>query len=280
MSTRSAYDSCMSVSVALLQLDVSSAEAPDSRVARVLNLIPQAAANAEFLVLPELWHVGAFDLESIKNHAQSIDGPLSRQLSAAARTQGIWLHAGSIAERDSQGDLFNTSLLFSPNGELIASYRKIHLFGFTTGERSVMSPGKQMVQRRTPLGLTGLSTCYDLRFPELYRALAIGGAESVLVTSGWPSMRIEQWSVLLRARAIENQCWMIACNEVGLQNSPDGPVRLGGQSAVIDPSGQVIVQGDSEEGVIYASVELSLVGALREAFPVLHDIRFTTHLES
>ncbi|MDO9485704.1 MAG: nitrilase-related carbon-nitrogen hydrolase [Actinomycetota bacterium] len=270
----------MSVSVALLQLDVSSAETPDSRVARVLNMIPQAAANAEFLVLPELWHVGAFDLESIKNHAQSIDGPLSRQLSAAARAQGIWLHAGSIAERDSQGDLFNTSLLFAPNGELVASYRKIHLFGFATGERSVMSPGTQLVQRLTPLGFTGLSTCYDLRFPELYRALAIGGAESMLVTSGWPSARIEQWAVLLRARAIENQCWMIACNEVGLQDSPSGPVLLGGRSAVVDPSGQVVVEGGSEEGLIFASVDVSLVSALRESFPVLGDITRTTYFEA
>ncbi|MDO8731480.1 MAG: nitrilase-related carbon-nitrogen hydrolase [Actinomycetota bacterium] len=269
----------MSVSVALLQLEVSSSESPESRSARVLNMIPQAAASAQFLVLPELWHVGAHDLEAARTHAQSIDGPLARQLSAAARAQGIWLHAGSIVERDAAGNLFNTSLLFAPNGDLAASYRKMHLFGFDTGESALMSAGNELVQTETTLGRTGLTTCYDLRFPELFRALCVQGVEAVVVTSGWPSARIEQWSVLLRARAIENQCWVIACNETGLQNSSDGPVQLGGCSAVINPLGEVVAQGGVEECLVFASVDMASVHELRESFPVLRDIKLANNFK-
>jgi len=266
----------MSVSVALLQLEVSSAESPDARVARVLNLIPEAAANAEFLVLPELWHVGAFDLDAIRTHAQSILGPLARQLGAAARAQGVWLHAGSIAERDDSGRLFNTSLLFAPSGDLIARYRKIHLFGFASGESAVMSAGEELVLTQTDLGRTGLSTCYDLRFPELFRALGAQGAESVVVTSGWPHSRIEHWRVLVRARAIENQCWVIACNQVGTQNGPDGPMMLGGLSQIVDPLGEVVAQGGAEECLVFGSVDVTSVREVRDSFPVLRDIKFTT----
>ena len=263
----------MSVSVALLQLDVSSAESPDERIARVLNMIPQAAANAEFLMLPELWHVGAFDLETIRSYAQSLDGPLDRHLSASARSQGVWLHAGSIAERDESGRLFNTSLLFGPDGQLRGSYRKIHLVGFDSGESGLLTSGTDVVVLETPMGRTGLSTCYDLRFPELFRALGKGGAETFAVTSGWPASRIEHWQVLLRARAIENQCWVVACNEVGLQNSPEGQVRLGGASAVINPLGEVVVQSGADEEVVFATVDVTTVDQVRASFPVLRDIR-------
>lgn len=268
------------MSVALLQLDVSSAESPDARTARVLNLIPHAAANAEFLVLPELWHVGAHDLHAIRAHAESIDGPLVQQLSAVVRAQGIWLHAGSIAERDDAGHLFNTSLLFAPNGELHARYRKIHLFGFDSGESAMLKAGDQLVQAATPLGRTGLTTCYDLRFPELFRALAAGGVETFVIPSGWPAARIEHWKVLLRARAIENQCWVIACNEVGSQNSPDGPVSLGGNSAIINPWGEVIAEGGTQEELVFASVDVSTVAEIRASFPVLRDIKLAPGFSS
>ena len=270
----------MSVAVALLQLDVSSAESPDARTARVLNLIPRAAANAELLVLPELWHVGAFDLEAIRSHAQSIDGPLVRQLSAAARAQGIGLHAGSIAERDETGRLFNTSLLFAPDGELRSRYRKIHLFGFDSGESAVLTAGTELAHVDTPLGPTGLSTCYDLRFPELFRALGQSGTEVFVITSGWPTARIEHWNVLLRARAIENQCWVVACNEVGLQHSPDGPVSLGGFSAVVSPLGEVVAQGGADEEVIFATIDTGVVHELRASFPVLRDIKLSPRFTS
>ena len=100
-----------------------------------------------------------------------------------------------------------------------------------------------------------------------------GGSEAFVIASGWPSARIDHWQVLLRARAIENQCWVIACNEVGTQDSPEGPVRLGGHSSVIAPTGELLVEGGDQEEILFATVEPALVQEVRAAFPVLRDIR-------
>jgi predicted amidohydrolase len=124
-------------------------------------------------------------------------------------------------------------------------------------------------RRRHSLGATGLATCYDLRFPELFRALTEGGATLVILTSGWPTPRIEHWDVLTRARAIENQMWVIACNEVGSQPG----IELGGRSVVIDPKGVVVAQAGTEEEVLVVEVDPDASAAWREQFPVLKDIR-------
>lgn len=165
----------VSVTVALIQLDCTSVEPVYKRVTRAMGLVAKAAAKAQFVVLPELWHVGAFDIEAAREHAQAINGPLVNDLGALAKQHGIWLHGGSFCEED-DGSYFNTSVLFSPEGDLRATYRKIHLFGFEGGETTLMSSGAELVVVDTPLGPTGLATCYDLRFPELFRALTEGGA--------------------------------------------------------------------------------------------------------
>ena len=257
----------MNVDVALVQLDVSSTESVPQRIARTFGLIREAARAADMVVLPELWPVGAFETGQLAAHAQPIDGPLVADLGALAGELGIWLHGGSFVE---EGDgLFNTSVLFGPDGSLVASYRKVHLFGFTGGETSVLSGGDELVVVDTPLGPTGLATCYDLRFPELFRALVEGGATSVLMPSGWPLSRIEHWDVLVRARAIENQVWMITCNEVGQQ----GTITLGGHSMVVDPRGAVLIQLGEHAGIGHAPIDPNAPLLWREEFPVLPDIR-------
>lgn len=259
----------MTVRVALIQLDCSTAEAVEHRVTRTQRLVEQAAADADLVMLPELWHVGAFDIHAARRHAQPLDGPLVSALGGLAAEHSIWLHGGSMCELGDDGQHYNTSLLFGPNGDLVATYRKIHLFGFEGGETILMSGGDELVVVDTPLGPTGLATCYDLRFPELFRALTEGGATAVLLTSGWPTPRIGHWDVLTRARAIENQCWFIACNEVGEQPG----INLGGHSVVVDPQGEVVaVAGESEE-VLVATVDPGAAATWRAAFPVLQDIR-------
>lgn len=259
----------MSVRVAAVQLDCSTREPVHARVSRTLGLIEQAAADADLIVLPELWHVGAFDVDAAREHAQPIDGPLVQALAGLAAQHGVWLHGGSFSELADDGRHYNTSVLFDPVGTLVAAYRKIHLFGFDGGETVLMSGGDELVVVDTPLGPTGLATCYDLRFPEMFRALVEGGATAVLLTSGWPTPRIEHWDVLTRARAIENQCWVVACNEVGSQPG----ITLGGHSVVIDPRGSVVgVAGDGEE-VLVCDIDPEESGAWRAAFPVLQDIR-------
>ena len=258
----------MPVTVALIQLDCSSSEPVESRIARAHRMIGEAAAKAELVVLPELWHCGAFDIDAARTNAEPIDGPLVTGLAAAAKEHGIWLHGGSFAEIDG-GDHYNTSVLFTPDGRLAANYRKIHLFGFEGGETVLMSGGEELVVVDTPLGPTGLATCYDPRFPELFRALTAGDATAVVMCSGWPTPRIEHWDVLTRARAIEDQMWIIACNEVGEQPG----ITLGGHSVVVDPKGNVVAQAGEEETILYAQIDPELSGQWRAQFPALKDIR-------
>lgn len=257
----------MSVRVGLVQLDVSSDEPVAERVTRTLKLVDDAARECDLLVLPELWHVGAFDITAAREHAQPIDGPLVEALSGLARERGIWLHGGSFAEVAGD-EHFNTGVLFAPDGALAAAYRKVHLFGFDGGETTLMSGGDELFVVETPLGPTGLATCYDLRFPELFRALVEGGATTFLISSGWPTPRIEHWDILTRARAIENQAWVIACNEVGTQPG----VTLGGHSVVVDPRGAVVAQAGGSPEVLFVDVDPSAADAWRREFPVLDDI--------
>ena len=229
----------------------------------------QAAAKADVVVLPELWNTGAFNIDGAREHAQPIDGDLPVALAAIAKDNGVWLHGGSFCEVADTGEHFNTSVVFAPDGVLVGAYRKIHLFGFSEGETTLMTGGEELLVVDTPLGPTGIATCYDLRFPELFRALTQGEATTFILASGWPDKRIAHWDALLVARAIENQAWVIACNEVGDQ---DG-VILGGHSTVISPTGEVIARAGPAEEVLYVEIDPAEAGRWRNDFPVLKDIR-------
>ncbi len=255
----------MSVKVAVLQIDCGTSELVSNRVERVLDLIDQQAADCDFMVLPELWNVGAFDLEASRENAQPIDGALPTALAQKAREHGIWLHGGSFCEQDAD-TLHNTSVLFNPQGELAAYYRKVHVFTYAR-EQDTMTPGKDYVMVKTPLGLTGLATCYDARFPEMFRAMRLAGAQAFVIPSGWPVPRIGQWDALLPARAVENQAWVIACNQVGVQGSH----RMGGRSVIIDPLGNVLAQGGDTETVITGVVDVQVEQDWRSEFPAIDD---------
>jgi predicted amidohydrolase len=255
------------VRVALVQADCSSDEGFEARVDRVLAETDHACKQADLAMLPELWSTAAFDLECTREHAQPFDCALVSRMSYVARSNGVWLHGGSFAEVTDSGQHFNTSVLFAPDGSIAATYRKIHVFGYG-GEAELMSAGEDLVVVDTPLGLTGLATCYDLRFPEQFRALAARSAQAFLITSGWPTKRIEAWDVLVQARAIEDQAWVIACNQVGMQKG----VQLGGHSAVIDPIGEVVSRAGAEETTLHATIDPSAVTEWRKEFPALRDI--------
>jgi predicted amidohydrolase len=254
---------------ALIQLDVSESESIGDRVSRTMGLVDQASVGSDLVVLPELWNVGAFNVEGARAHAESLDGPLVERLAQAAAQNSVWLHGGSFAEITPDGRYFNTSVLFAPDGRLVATYRKIHLFGFTGGETTLMSAGEEVVVTETPIGPTGLATCYDLRFPELYRRFVDAGALAVIMGSGWPTPRISHWSTLVRARAIENQMVVIACNEVGAHA---GTV-LGGRSIIVDATGEVMAEAGDGEEILRAEIDRERVEQWRERFPVLADRR-------
>ena len=253
--------------IAILQIDVSDDENPQDRFERVINLLNAQKGKCDIAILPELWMDGAFNIERSKKNAQSIMGEFVTSLSLAAKQAGIWLHAGSFSEKEA-GKTFNTSLLIKSDGTVAHTYRKIHLFGFEGGEASEFASGTNVeVSNHGPLGNVGLSTCYDLRFPELFRAMLDKDVETFLVSSGWPEARLAHWQILLQARAIENQTWVVACNEVGI----NGDVVFGGHSMVINPLGEIIFEAGNEQGVFYVDIDLSLVAKTRKNFPVLED---------
>ncbi|WP_031084236.1 nitrilase-related carbon-nitrogen hydrolase, partial [Streptomyces sp. NRRL WC-3549] len=169
----------------LIQIAVNPDESPNSRRERAASLVA-AQRGADLVVLPELWTVGAFASSEFAAEAEPLSGATHDVMAKAAAEAGAWLHAGSFVERAGDGTLYNTSLVFSPEGERAAAYRKIHRFGFDQGEAVMMGAGEELVSVALPETVIGLATCYDLRFPELFRGLVDAGAETLVVVAGWP----------------------------------------------------------------------------------------------
>lgn len=260
------------VRASLIQIGVDADEPVNSRRDRAASLV-RNCAEADLVVLPELWTVGAFAFDRFEEVAESaVDGPTTQVMSAAAADASVWLHAGSVVERAPDGTLYNTSLLFAPDGELAATYRKIHRFGFDRGEVALLGAGAEPVTVDVGGGteetVLGLATCYDLRFPELFRALTDAGAKILAIPAGWPEKRAAHWSLLARARAVENQSYVLACGTAGSHAG----VRQAGRSAIVDPWGEVLAEvPDASEQIITADLDLAQLARTREDFPALKD---------
>ncbi|MFC7305853.1 carbon-nitrogen family hydrolase [Streptomyces monticola] len=249
----------------LIQIDVDPDESVNSRRQRAGSLVREQAGS-DLVVLPELWPVGAFAYQSFEAEAEPLRGPTFEAMAKAASDAGVWLHAGSIVERDG-GTLYNTTLLFSPDGELARSYRKIHRFGFDKGEAVMMGAGEELATVALPDTTLGLATCYDLRFPELFRSLADLGAETLVVSAGWPERRRSHWTLLAQARAVENQAYVLACATAGTHAG----VEQCGHSIVVDPWGEVLAEAGAGEEILVVDFDPAKVGVTREQFPALKD---------
>ncbi|MGP3924496.1 carbon-nitrogen family hydrolase [Streptomyces sp. 8N616] len=251
----------------LLQIDVNPHESVGSRRERVAGLVREQA-GADLVVLPELWPVGAFAYEDFDAYAEPAeDGPTARAMGAAAAAARVWLHAGSVVERAGDGTLYNTSLVFGPDGALRRTYRKIHRFGFDKGEAVMMGGGDEIATVELPDAVAGLATCYDLRFPEMFRQLTDAGATLLVVPAGWPARRRAHWTLLARARAVENQAYVLACCSAGTH----GGVEQAGHSQVVDPWGEVLAEAGEAEQVLSVELDPAKVAETREQFPVLRD---------
>jgi predicted amidohydrolase len=255
-----------SVRASLLQIDVNDGETVDSRRRRVATLVREQA-GVDLIVLPELWTTGAFAYEAFGTEAESLEGPTFEAMAKAASDAGTWLHAGSIPERDADGTLYNTSLVFTPSGDLAAAYRKIHRFGFDKGEAVLMGAGGELVTVRLPETTLGIATCYDLRFPELFRGLVDAGAETLVLSAGWPERRRSHWTLLAQARAVENQAFVLACGTAGTHAG----VPQAGHSIVVDPWGEVLAEAGAGEQVLTVDFDPGKVATTREQFPALKD---------
>jgi predicted amidohydrolase len=250
--------------VHVVQLSYGDSEPLEARVARVAAIVREQR-GADLVVLPELWPQGGFSYKTWEGAAQAIDGPIVTALRDATRGLGAVVHMGSIIERDETGRLFNTSILIGADGELLTSYRKVHLFGFGEGEPKLLTAGDGVVVHNK----FGLATCYDLRFPEQFRLLLDAGAEVVLLPAAWPAKRVGHWRLLAQARAVENQAYVVACNTAGTHAG----VPMGGGSIVVDPWGGVVAEAGTEEQVLSVDLDLELVARTRSSFPILADRR-------
>src|SRR5215211_3105508 len=232
-----------------------------------------AATGADVVVLPEKWNAigGA---ETLHGAAEPLDGGESVEAMAGwARTHGITLVGGSITERrEGRDKLSNTCLVFDPEGEIVATYRKIHMFDVEVGghvyrESEAEEPGDQTLVCEAEGWRIGLTVCYDLRFPELYRILALDGAELVTVPAAFTMFTgRDHWELLLRARAVENQCYVAAANEWG---SHEGGKESYGRSTIVDPWGVVLAQAADEDTVIAAELDRAHMARIRAALPSL-----------
>ncbi|MBV8945829.1 MAG: carbon-nitrogen hydrolase family protein [Solirubrobacterales bacterium] len=255
-------------------VQLNSTDDTDRNLATADRLVRQAAGlGAEVIVLPEKWSVLGMP-EQMLAAAEPLDGRFISWARAAARELGIDLVAGSIVERvEGREKTANTSVHVGPDGEIRAVYRKMHMFdvevdGDVYAESATEDPGDEVVLSELADGVRlGMTVCYDVRFPELYRVLAVRGAEVVTVPAAFTlATTRDHWEVLLRARAIENQCFVIAPNQIGAH--PPGP-RCGGRSLIVDPWGLVLAQAADLETAIVADIDFDVLQRVRRRIPAL-----------
>lgn len=264
----------MTAKVRIAAVQMNSSEDKAANRATATRLVEEAAgAGAQFVVLPELFACLGSPARMVAS-AEPVPGPTSEELASLAARLGVTLLAGSLAERSGEATkVFNTSLLFGPDGTLLAAYRKRHLFDIdlpgrvTFSESSWCLAGREVVVTDTAVGRVGQAICYDLRFPEQFRALAELGVELIAVPSAFTATTgRDHWEVLLRARAIENQAYVVAPNQWGRHGAG---IETYGRSIIIDPWGTPLAMAADGEGWIVAEMDAARLATVRAQLPAL-----------
>ncbi len=222
--------------------------------------------GCDLIILPEIWNIGFMSFDRYIPEAEDSQGQTLTRLGEAAKETGVYLHTGSFVE-EKDARYYNSSYLISPDGEVLANYLKIHLFGYNSKETQMLTPGDRVVVVDTPIGKLGLATCYDLRFPELFRKMAEKGAEIFLICSAWPYPRLEHWLMLNRVRALENQCFLMSSNSVGFNQG----IQFVGHSMITDPWGTVMAGAGDNEIIIKSEIDLVEMQTARQQFPAWAD---------
>ena len=241
---------------------------------RAGQLVAGAAdAGAQLVALPELFNLWGSARE-LRDAAEPLDGPSITWARETATAHGITLLAGSVVERSTRDGehLHNTSCLIDPTGTIIGTYRKIHLFdvdvpGAVHRESATITAGNEIVVVDAAPLRVGMATCYDLRFPELFRMMLDGGAEFFLVCSAWPLVRLEHWLLLNRSRALENFAFLVSANSTGMSEG----TQMGGHGMIVGPTGKVVASGTEEEGIVWGEIDRESVLEARATFPALRD---------
>ena len=254
----------------LVQMDCLKGD-PARNFERAEEFVADAAGRgSNLVVLPELWSSG-LDLENADAHASPLAADADEKgafgrFAGLAKDFRVWLTGSMLESRD--GRLYNTLALYGPDGRLAAAYRKIHLFRLMAEEK-YLAPGEAGAMHELPWGCAGLAICYDLRFPELFRRYALEGARLLILPAAWPHPRRMHWRTLLRSRAIENQCFVAACNRVGATED----ISFFGSAAVIDPWGETLIEGGETEALLTVAIDLDTVDATRKKIPIFADRR-------
>ncbi len=265
--------------VAVCQMNAGG-EDPGVNARTALGLLHEAAdGGADLAALPELFPFYGAHSRS-REIAEPVPGPLTDRLAEVARSRSMWVLGGSMQEAV-DGRVHNTSTLFDRDGELVARYRKIHLFDVDLPghaplrESKLFTAGTELVTHETDLGRVGLSICYDVRFPELYRGLVALGAEVLAVPSAFMAFTGQaHWEVLLRARAIEDQCFVLAPAQWGPWGAPEDGRRCFGHSMVVDPWGRILVEAPADGDVVcFAEIDLAELRRVRQSLPALQHRR-------
>lgn len=257
--------------IAVLQTDTQDDKAANLKM--IAEMIDEAAeGGAKFLAMPEMVNYIGTRSGFLENAEIIPDGVTSRLFSEKAKHLGIWIHGGSICEiSDDNSRVCNTSIVFNPSGELAAKYRKIHLYDVEAfRESDSIKAGNEIVTFNTEFGVMGLSICYDLRFPEIYSIMANKGAKLIFVPAQFNiKTGPDHWEVLLRARAIENTCYIIAPDQIGKKRN----FPAYGRSMIIDSWGNVIAKASDKPGIIFADIDINNVDSVREKMPSLRHRR-------
>lgn len=254
--------------VALVQMQIQLADPAANRATVAARVAEAAAAGARLVLLPELWTTG-YCLPRLRGELAEAPGGVSeRFLSDVAKANQVFL-ASSIPVQVGEG-VYNRHLLFSPAGTELAQYDKVHLVPMLDEPTWLAAGDKLAVAPLEGEGaVAGLGICYDLRFPELWRSLALQGAGLLLLPAEWPIVRAAHWRALAIARAIENGAFVLGCNCCG----SDGTNTFAGGSLIVSPWGDVLAEAGLDEAIIYADLDLSLIEAARTRVPVLRDRR-------
>lgn len=251
------------LNVSLGQIDVALGR-PRENVSKVREMTAEARRRGSAVVVfPELWSTG-YDLERVEEYATRIGEGVFAEVAELAKEHSIHIVGSLLAARD--WGYSNTAVVFSPEGQLVAEYDKVHLFRDLQEDRYLVH-GREAPVFDLAWGRSALAICYDLRFPELFRRYALDGASIVFLTAEWPYPRLMHWQTLLRARAIENQLFVAACNRVG----ESGDWSFFGHSAIYGPSGELIVGAGEEETLVTAVIDLDAVEEVRQGMTVFKD---------
>lgn len=249
--------------ISLVQMDIAWGD-PKINRQRTEDWIRRAAEQeqADVVVLPEMWNT-SYALDRLEDCADR--GELVEWMASTAAQYRVYLVGGSIAEKKAE-HFWNAAYIFDRKGNQMARYSKVHLFRLMDEEK-YLHAGDQRVSFSLGPHRAGVMICYDIRFPELARSLALDGAEILFVPAEWPLARLTHWRLMNQARAVENQMYVVACNRVGV----GGQDVFGGHSMVVDPWGEILVEGGEEETLLTVEIDLAEVARIRRKIPVFED---------